>query len=166
MGSQDPLRASRTRVSWDRIDPDGPGLHEPKREGDIGWDLEASETVEILAGTAVDIPTNVRLQMPDNVWAEIRARSSTVRRGLQVDAGTLDTGYRGPLFVVTRNLAMPFRQAGDGVLVAYGNKVIIEKGERIGQVIFHKVCSVWAVEVPRIDTGSERGEQGFGSTGK
>lgn len=173
--SVDGLKSAKNRVYWCKIDAALPaGLHEPKRHGDVGWDLEAAEDTYIQPGKAIDVPTNVRLHLPDNVWAEIRARSSIARRGLQVDAGTIDTGYRGPLFALVRN--MNTLQPTD-IVNAWGlnegylkewvedNTILIKAGERIAQVVYHRVCPTWAVKVEQIDERSERGNDGFGSTG-
>jgi len=187
MSSIDRLKTSRRRVRWAKLDPDNDAfLHEPKRHGDVGWDLEASETVTIEPGQAIDVPTNVRIELPEDVWAEIRARSSIARRGLQVDAGTIDPGYRGPLFALVRNMTQPkpnelfqyWTEAGSH-RVGFrpfrfymdwkeNRSVTIEKGERVAQVVFHRVTPVWLEEVPTdaLDFNTHRGEGGFGSTGR
>lgn len=163
-------------VRWQRIDPNGPGLHEPKLEGDVGWDLEASKDVSIQPGQAVDVPTNIRLELPPYIWAEIRARSSIARRGLQVDSGTIDNGYRGPLFALVRNMTT-VRPADlvnlDGNAFdidaadrwSTENTIQISAGERVAQVVFHVVVNPAGEEVDVIDLDSDRGEAGFGSTG-
>lgn len=178
--SVDKLKSTSHRVRWMKIDPNCPaGLHEPKRQNDVGWDLEAAEDIHIFPGQAVDIPTNVRLHLPDNIWAEIRARSSIARRGLQVDAGTIDTGYRGPLFALVRNMKTLQPQDivpewnKDGTTLQFNglrewtedNTILIKAGERVAQVVYHRCCPTWADEVEEIADDSERGSAGFGSTG-
>lgn len=169
--SIDKTRSASTQIRWTRIDKDcSAKLNEPKLTGDVGWDLEAAEDIFIRPGEAVDVPTNVRLHLPDGIWAEIRARSSIARRGLQVDAGTIDVGYRGKLYALIRNMASPpaelFGPISDGVEEwALEKTVFIKAGERIAQVVFHKVCLAWQTEVDEIDESSERGNAGFGSTG-
>lgn len=160
MNTIDQLNQKRNRVAWDRIDPAGPGLHSPKLRGDVGWDLEAAETIHLPPGQATDVPTNVRLWLPDGVWAEIRARSSIARYGLMVEAGTIDTGYRGPLFALVRNLNLP--SPGED---PHECTVKIAKGTRVAQVVFHRVCPVWTTEMDTIPTDTERATNGFGSTG-
>ncbi len=153
------------QIRWDRIDPAGPGLHQPKKAGDIGFDLEVAEDVEIAPGEAMDVPTNVRLELPDTLWVEVRARSSIARRGLQVEAGTIDPGYRGPLFALVRNLAQPFKNHHGGVMVDESHTVVLNRGERVAQVVFHRVCIPSAIEVDAINMDTQRGTTGFGSTG-
>lgn len=163
-------------VQWSKIDPTcSAGLHRPKRTGDVGWDLEAAEDVVIRPGEAVDVPTNIRLHLPGDIWAEIRARSSIARRGLQVDAGLIDNGYRGAFYVLIRN--MKTLQPDNMLVIAdssnpYGlamewkeaNSVQIKAGERVAQVVFYQPCRIRDKEVEQIDKDSERGSDGFGST--
>jgi len=160
MSATDKLRQQRTHLQWARIDPDGPGLHTPKRADDIGWDLEAATDYHILPGQQVDIETNIRLELPSDVWAEVRARSSIAKRHLQVEAGTIDPGYRGPIYALLRNI-----RVADGALGGLEVETI-RAGERVAQIVFHKVCPVWATEVEEINLASDRGEGGFGSTGR
>lgn len=172
MSAVDETRRSRTCLRWSRVDPGlPPGLHLPKRSGDVGWDLEAMHDVVIPPMQAVDVPINARLELPDGVWAEIRARSSIARRNLQVDAGTIDTGYRGDLFVLVRNMTFPrLMTSALGLHAAPVENdrgtVTIRAGERVGQLVFYHVARVWAVEVDEVDQSTERGINGFGSTGR
>lgn len=165
MTAIDKLRTDSRRLAWTRIDPDGPGLHSPKKPGDIGFDLEAAEDVALMPGQQHDIATNIHIALPENVWAEMRARSSIAKRHLQVEAGTIDTGYRGPIFCVIRNITPIDVQTRplDSI-----QAVEVKKGERIAQLIFHRTCPVWLDEVPQhdFDTRTERGVSGFGSTGR
>ena len=160
---------SRPTLRWAVLDESlPPGIHTPKLDGDVGWDLEAMEDVTIFPGKALDIPINVRLHLPKGVWAEIRGRSSIARRGLQVDAGTIDTGYRGPLYVLARNTKV--WQPGDPTSDEFRNEnaVRIKAGERVGQVVFYNILHMGYTHVAKddFDSDTERGENGFGSTGK
>lgn len=143
---------------WSRIDTTlAPGIHEPKHDGDVGWDLVAMKTVIITPGAVEEIPINARIELPKGHWGEIRARSSIAKRGLQVDAGTIDNGYRGPLFVITRSMI----KSVPGKKMA----IRIEQGERVGQLVFHKIFPMTMEEVESIELETTRGENGFGSTG-
>lgn len=141
------------KLHWSRIEDDKPGqLHQPQMAGDVGWDLEASQDTNILPGRAFDVPTNVAVELPSGFWGEIRARSSIARRGLQVDAGTIDNGYRGPLYALVRNLT--------------NDVVTIKQGERVAQLVLHKIHDAEGVYTDEVSTQTERGIDGFGSTGK
>jgi dUTP pyrophosphatase len=145
------------------MDLEGPGLHLPKRSGDVGYDLEAAKTVTLNPGQQVDIPTNVRVKLPEGVWGEIRARSSIARKGLQVDAGVIDNGYTGPLLVLMRNMN---RYERDSPICDWAGRVIIEKGSRIAQLVLHlMVAEVDVSAVEDLDHDPRRGLAAFGSTG-
>jgi deoxyuridine 5'-triphosphate nucleotidohydrolase len=141
------------KLYWTKIDKDKPGrIHPPQIEGDVGWDLEASEDTDILPGKAIDVPTNVAVALPTGYWCEIRARSSIARRGLQVDAGTIDNGYRGPLYALVRNMT-------DEV-------VTVCQGERVAQLVLHQIFDAKGVYTSEFSTDTARGVDGFGSTGR
>lgn len=180
----DKLKTDLGRMRVARADPDLPlGIHEPKREGDVGWDLVAMEDVTIPPMTALDVPVNAAVELPHRTWAEIRPRSSISRRNLQVDAGTIDNGYRGRLFVLVRNVQLPSEQWGyytdDGLIISTlrhmrfvdekvvnGNAIRIQAGERIAQLVLYRACPAWIQEVEVVDTNTQRGSDGFGSTGR
>ncbi len=121
------------------------------KAGDAGADLVCIERTVLHPGEMADIPTGLAIEAPVGMWYEIRPRSSTLRkRGLHVEAGTIDEGYRGPLFVFVRN--------------ENGHVATIEPGDRLAQIVFHqrnRPEMEWAEEL----TPSDRGEGGFGSTG-
>lgn len=171
MSSIDLSRRASSKIQVARVNSDLPlGLHAPKKDGDIGWDLEAMETVVIGPMQSMDVPVNARIALPENYYADIRNRSSMARRGLYVDQNLIDTGYRGRLFVFIRNMQLPrycvSAWGGDPYIDEHVGKIKIEAGERIAQLVFHKLAPVWTIEVDVIDTLTERGEDGFGSTGR
>lgn len=164
-------------LRWSRINPDLPsGIHAPKKAGDVGYDLVAMERVVIPPMQALDVPVNAEIQLPPNMWATIRNRSSMGRRHLYVDQNVIDNGYRGPIFVLLRNMQLPRFTYGDGNYAGgpghpeieqdpYSNVITIEPGERIGQLVFHTMTMVALFQVPEIDKNTERASSGFGSTG-
>lgn len=171
MGKESLIKGA-LNIFWTRVDKelDRGKLHPPMLPGDVGWDIEASEQIKIQPGQAIDVPTNIAIQLPPGYWGEIRARSSIARRGLQVDAGTIDNGYRGPLFALVRNMAFP-DMAGyvDNEAQWYdwrmANSVVIEPGERVAQLVLHRIHAAEPFYVPELDD-SVRGTDGFGSTGR
>lgn len=153
----------------ERVDPARAlGIHAPQRSGDCGWDLAAMETVTIPPMGSIDVPVNARIQLPPGMWGQILARSSINKRDLHVECGVIDHGYRGPLFVVLRNMRLPqLRLSPIFGGLGYGRDaggVVIEEGERVGQLVLHKLHVGRLVE-REIERGTERGEDGFGSTG-
>lgn len=140
-------------------DPDFDGqLPTRAHDGDAGFDLYVAQDVLIPAGAFRDVPCGVRVALPTGTVAEIRGRSSTLRkRALLVSTGTIDNGWRGPLFAGVQNMGEKSEQ--------------VCRGERIAQLVLAPNLAsafrpAWAssTEFSAIPHDG-RGEQGFGSTG-
>lgn len=101
--------------------------------------------------------TGVFAELPDNIELQVRSRSGmALKKGLFVanQPGTIDPDYRGEIGVIIYN-STPFL-----------NKV--EKGDRIAQVVPKEIIRPTAYQVTEeeFDSNTERGEGGFGSTGR
>lgn len=96
------------------------------------------------------VALGISLELPKGWQAEIRPRSSSSKDGLLVFHGTIDSDYRGELALMVMALAGPVFRNG---------------GERIAQLVFSKCERPDIVEVESL-TETERGEGGFGSTGR
>lgn len=119
--------------------------------GDAGMDLSVVSRHVLNPGESRDLPTGIAVELPAGFWARITGRSSTLRqRGLFVNEGVIDEGYRGELLVYVTN-----RQS---------TPVEILQGDRLAQLILHPVHQAPPVEVGEL-APSERGTNGFGSTG-
>lgn len=131
----------------------GQGLHAPKKVGDAGFDLVASEETWLEAGEAKLVPVESKMAIPKGYFASIRGRSSMNRRKLFVMTGAIDQGYTGDLSPLIVNLNPVSMR--------------IEKGDRVAQVIFEHlvVPKVRAISEDQLPS-TERGAKGFGSTGK
>lgn len=123
-------------------------------EGDGGVDLRARESVVVDPGTRFAMPTGVAVAVPDGFAGLVTPRSGlAARHGVTVlnAPGLVDAGYRGEIEVILANLGdEPYR---------------VERGDRIAQLV---VVPVAVQEYEIVDTlpDSDRGEGGFGSTGR
>ncbi|OWZ90496.1 deoxyuridine 5'-triphosphate nucleotidohydrolase [Sinorhizobium sp. LM21] len=122
-----------------------------------GADLHAvlqNESVFILPGERMIIPTGVAIELNPGTEAQVRPRSGlAAKHGLTVlnTPGTVDSDYRGEIKVILFN-ASP---------IAYE----LKNGERIAQMVIAPVIrGVFTIAESLDDTA--RGENGFGSTGK
>ena len=97
------------------------------------------------------IPTGIKLEMPDNIWCTVEARSSAGGRYLITPDSIIDSGYRGEFFAVVFNIGY--------------EPQTINVGDRICQLVFHEKTLIKPIEVDELSK-SERGETGFGSSGK
>lgn len=130
----------------------------PKRmsEWAAGFDLHAAvaEPLTLSPGERALVPTGFAMAMPRELEAQIRPRSGLAfKHGITClnSPGTIDADYRGEVKVLLVNLGQqPF---------------VIERGERIAQMVFQVVPQVELTEVSEL-SDTVRGEGGFGHTGK
>ena len=118
---------------------------------DAGFDLCADEDAWIFAKERTTIKTGISFEMPENMAGLIWPRSGlSVKKGIDVLAGVVDSGYRGEIMVCLYNTS--------------DEDVEIKRGDRIAQIIFQEVPLVSLIESEELET-SQRGSDGFGSTG-
>ena len=119
---------------------------------DAGFDLYADENKTLFGQTRQTIKTGISLEMPDNLAGLIWPRSGlSVKHGIDVLAGVIDAGYRGEIMVCLLNTCL--------------DTIEIKRGDRIGQIIFQEV-PVISLQLREELGSSQRGSNGFGSTGK
>ena len=119
--------------------------------GDAGYDLYSSEDTVIVGRQRTTIKTGVSFDMSEGMAGLIWPRSGlSVKKGLDVLAGVVDSGYRGEIMVCLYNTS--------------DEDVEINCGDRIAQIIFQEVPLVSLIESEELET-SQRGSNGFGSTG-
>jgi dUTP pyrophosphatase len=118
---------------------------------DAGLDLYALEDATLADGEGKIVKTGVAVALPAGHVGLISDRSSMAKRGLKTAGGVIDAGYRGELGVVLLNLS--------------GKPQSVAKGERIAQLLIFEVATPAVLEVKELDA-TERGDKGFGSTGR
>lgn len=132
----------------------GARLPEKKHPEDAGYDIYANEHVVINPGERYAVATGVHYQ-PDPGWyMQVVPRSGLAfKNSVTVlnTPGTIDSNYRNQVKVILVNLGNePFE---------------VNQGDRIAQMIFTPVYDVVFGQVSDLDD-SDRGQGGFGSTGK
>ena len=121
-----------------------------------GWDLYALEKTIVKRNTSSMIKTGLAIAIPIGWEGQIRCRSSLGKKGMIMPngIGTIDSDYRGELMVLA-------------TWIGQGDEFVVQKGERVAQLLFSRVPSVKFVERDFDQLGStDRGTGGFGSTGK
>ena len=124
------------------------------RAGDAGYDLRAVAGAEIPVDAHRVIPTGVAIALPPGVAGLVTPRSGlAAAHGITLvnTPGLIDPNYRGEIKVILRN-------EGE-------RRFTVEPGDRIAQLL---LVPFWApeVEVVRELDGSDRGAEGFGSSGR
>lgn len=135
---------------------EGAIIPEYKTVGAAGADVYAflKEPVLIAVGKSCIIPTGLFFEIPEGFEIQVRPRSGlAAKNGVTVlnTPGTIDSDYRGEVKIILINL---------------GNEdFIINNGDRIAQFVVNPVTLGKFVKVSSLES-SERGDGGFGSTGK
>ncbi|XXQ35230.1 Deoxyuridine 5'-triphosphate nucleotidohydrolase [Plasmodiophora brassicae] len=117
-----------------------------------GYDLSSSEACVVPAHGKALVPTGLSIALPAGVYGRIAPRSGLAwKHHIDVGAGVVDRDYRGPVGVVLFNHS--------------SSDFKIEAGDRIAQLILERIVD--DADVVEMDDlpESERGSQGFGSTG-
>ncbi len=134
---------------------------------DAGWDLYATEDITIYPGQVMKHPLNIRLELPQNTWAEITSKSGLGAKGLLVYAGVIDQAYRGIPHVVFTNLWVMDSLDDQGIPLMRTSPIVIKKGEKLAQLIMNPYSEhFFMTQVDKVNTESDRGTGGFGSSGK
>lgn len=148
------------------VEKDGK-LPSKKNQTDAGFDLFATSDIVIYPGQVMKHPLNIRLKLPEGTWAEITSKSGLGSQGLLVYAGVIDQDYRGIPHVVMSNINIIQELDSDGLPLMRTNPIVIKKGEKLAQLIMTPYSTQFYMEqVEKVDTNTNRGEGGFGSTGK
>jgi len=128
-------------------------------KGSAGMDLRAwlEAPLELKPFERILVRTGLYLEIPEGYEGQVRPRSGlSIRHGLTLVncVGTIDSDYRGELCIPVINLGQ--------------EPVMLENGMRIAQLILSRCEQLPVAEVkdPGELSETERGEGGFGSTGK
>lgn len=125
--------------------------------GSAGMDLTAAiaEPLTLMPGKRIGIPTGIVVEIPQGYEGQVRPRSGlAAKAGISLTncVGTIDSDYRGEVIVL---------------IINHGEEsYTFEPGERIAQLLITPVPQVKIVEVDELMESLERGEGGFGSTGR
>ena len=138
-------------------------IPEFKTTGAAGMDCYASlEGIEeglrefiIMPGKFVKIPLGIAIELEPGYEAEVKNRSGITMDGIIVYPGTIDSDYRGEVSAMVHN--------------ATSRAYVITNITRIAQMVIRKIeCPDNGLTMELVDelSETERGESGFGHTGK
>ena len=125
-------------------------------EGAAGMDLSADIDSDIIIKPLERslIPTGIAISLPEGLEAQIRPRSGlAIKHGITLlnSPGTIDSDYRGEIKVILVNLS--------------NNNYTIKPYDRIAQMIISQFVKAEFEIAENLDE-TDRGNSGFGSTGK
>ena len=152
------MRKIRIKIQVDEdktfvLEPMKVKLPEYKTKDSAGCDLTNNgESVTLLPLDRAFIHTGVHISLPEGYEAQVRGRSGLNKNhGIVCITGTIDSDYRGDIGIVLYNLS---REA-----------YTINPGDRVAQLVICPVIQADWQQVESLDK-TDRGENGFGSTGK
>ncbi len=123
---------------------------------DAGWDLSADSSVVIESFTGAIINTGLRIDIPAGYAGLVLPRSSISAQNLLIFTGVIDSGYKGEIMINAYNLNR--------------SVFMVDRGQRIAQLVIVPVCVASLARVLSLGAFlqrlTDRGERGFGSTGR
>eukprot|EP01006_Ploeotia_vitrea_P057847 TRINITY_DN68364_c0_g1_i1.p1 TRINITY_DN68364_c0_g1~~TRINITY_DN68364_c0_g1_i1.p1 ORF type:complete len:163 (+),score=21.34 TRINITY_DN68364_c0_g1_i1:25-513(+) len=117
-----------------------------------GYDLTSAYDGVVPARGKALIKTDLAIEVPLGTYGRIAPRSGLAwKHSIDVGAGVIDADYRGNVGVILFNYSDTDFQ--------------VSRGDRIAQLVLEQICTPEIEEVASL-VGTQRGEGGFGSTGK
>ena len=118
---------------------------------DAGMDLFANERVIIRPNDWAIISTGTHMEIPRGWVGLLTSKSGLMAKAGITSRGTIDPDYTGEIKAILFNHSQ--------------KTYIVEKGDKVTQVVFMRCYHPKPVLVDRLDE-TERGDNGFGSTGR
>ena len=142
------------KVQFQRL-PSNPDLPLPARATPqpAGYDIRSAIEVVLNPGEIRLISTGLIMELPEGMECQVRPRSGlALKYGITLpnSPGTIDPDYRGEVKIIIQNLG--------------SEQVTLIRGERVAQLVFSLFQSPEVSEVKEL-SNTDRGEDGFGSTG-
>lgn len=150
----------------------------PTRERlDAGYDIYSAETLILEPQEKAVIKTDVAVNIPEGYVGLLTSRSGvSSKTHLVIETGKIDAGFQGNMKINIKNDRQDFVIDSDVYQdieseVHYTNETLdagnykINKGDKLAQLV---IVPIWTPELKQVDefhTESERGTDGFGSTG-
>lgn len=129
------------------------GAYMPVRahKDDAGLDLRSPDTFIVKAGKSLKIDSGVHVDIPAGYVGFLKAKSGlNVKYGITC-TGVIDAGYTGSIVVKLYNNG--------------SDDVLFERGDKLTQLVILPIVCPDLIQVNRLED-TERGDAGFGSTGR
>lgn len=125
-----------------------------EHETDSGYDIRTVEDIFIKPLETVKIRTGLFLDIPAGFEVQVRPKSGLSSKGFSVELGTVDEGYTGEVMVTAKNTTR-------------NRSFTFQKLDKVAQIVLCKRTDtdVELKKVKKIEKETDRGANGFGSTG-
>jgi dUTP pyrophosphatase len=137
-------------------------LPEYKNIGDAGMDVRAAIDTIIYPGETKVVPVGLKVAIPIGYEIQVRPRSGlSYKTPLRIanSPGTIDSGYRDEVGIIITNTSPCIEES------LLEDAYLINKGDRIAQLVLKQVETIEWEEVDDITTVEGDRGGGFGSTG-
>lgn len=128
-----------------------------KREDDEGYDIYSNHSVVLEPNKVTKVHTGIvawavdTLSCDTKYWLQIEGRSGLAAKGIFPIGGVVDNSYTGELMVLLVNMS--------------GEDYLVEANDKIAQLVIRQHMNFVVAESQELPE-SDRGEKGFGSSGK
>ena len=131
---------------------DGAKMPTKAHHTDAGYDLYARDTQIVSAKESATFDTGVHIELPVGTVGMLKSKSGlNVRYGITSE-GVIDVGYTGSIVVKLYNHS--------------GRDYKVKKGDKISQLVILPLADVGKLELVESLEETERGNNGFGSSGR
>ena len=155
-------------IKYSRLNPEAKQPFQAN-ESDAGYDLFSTEYITIEPFQRKLVSTGISIEIPQGFYGRIAPRSGLAcKKGIDVMAGVIDSGYRGEIKVLLINFNLEgynIKQSAFESIFGSFNRVEIKPGDRIAQLIIEQCHQANWKEMKSLEN-SERGQGGFGSSGE
>lgn len=126
-------------------------INEPAKDSDAGYDVFATKDIILRPQERYNMPLGIALEFPDDYFCQVNQKSGLSQKfGIDTIGNVIDAGYRGEIHAIVVNTS--------------NETINIEKGQKIAQLVFIPFVKS-NIEFVNELTETERGSDGFGSTG-
>lgn len=168
-----PIKAHNTDAGFDLYCPQDVSI---TRGGEFLFSNGENGLVDkgvVTVSKVLQIDTGVHVLIPEHFEGTVRPRSSLSKKGINCTFGTVDAGYTGSIKVcyqmsdIERYIRNQKEYSNDYVQEIKWGIPLFKKGERIAQLVISPICKCNVLrEVENFIEVTERGDNGFGSSGR
>lgn len=130
------------------------GAYMPKKahEADAGYDLRTPKRVVLRRGESVCIDTGVHMEIPKGWYGKLESKSGlNAKHSIVSLGGVIDSSYTGSIVAKLYNFG--------------SEDYVFEAGDKVIQIVFMPCGNFSLIQVDNLEE-TERGNSGFGSTGR
>lgn len=144
--------ADRLTLKFEKTHPDAK-LPQQNNKSDTGFDVFCVEDKTIPARGSAVVSVGLKFaNIPEGTWIKVEGRSGLgFKHGIMPHPGIIDNGYRGDAGIKLYNMT--------------DADYHVKAGDRIAQFVLYPIINHYPVAFGEA-TESDRGERGFGDSGK